>query len=155
MFRFVKRVMALFMTIAVTPLAAADCLSDTNLLRLENDYEQAIRTADVAWLERTLAEDFIWVHNHASAYESRAMLMARLRAEDYQPPKSRELSEVSVIRQGDTAVVYGLSTVDKHTEGARHANRYHFMRTWLKTPVSCRLLAGQTMKVWSTEGNDR
>ena len=134
MFRFVKCVVVLFMAIAMTPLAMADCLSDTPL--------------------RTLDNGFIWVHNHAVAYESRAMLLERLRAEDYQPPKSRELSEVTVIREGDTAVVYGLSTVDKQSEGARHANRYHFMRTWLKTPEGCCLLAGQTMKVWSTEESD-
>ncbi|MDO3387605.1 nuclear transport factor 2 family protein [Gilvimarinus sp. SDUM040013] len=146
MFRFVKYALLTF----ISPTVFADCLAPTELKALDYAYEQAIRQADADFLENTLLPQYVWVHNHAVVYETKSMLLARV-AENYTAPKSREQTEVSIRRQGNTAVVTGLSTVDKFTDGPRRANRYHYMRTWVKTEAGCQLLAAQTMKVWSTE----
>ncbi|MCP8900404.1 nuclear transport factor 2 family protein [Gilvimarinus xylanilyticus] len=128
----------------------ADCLEAEALKILDYQYEQALRKPDLDWIRERVAEQFVWVHNHAVLDETREMLLERL-GDDYQSPKSREQTDVTVIREGDTAVIYGLSTVDKFSDGPRHANRYHYMRTWVNTENGCRLIAAQTMKVWSTE----
>ncbi|UTF59260.1 nuclear transport factor 2 family protein [Gilvimarinus sp. DA14] len=146
MFRFVK----LLALVALAPVSNADCLAPKALTELDYQYEQALRTGDREFLQQLLLPDFVWVHNHAVAHESKADLLARL-GPDYQTLKSREPSDVKVIRTATTAVIHGLSTVDKFTDGPRHANSYRFMRTYVKHGDECRLLAGQTMKVWSTE----
>ena len=146
MFRFVKYLW----WVLLPAVGNADCLDDSPLKSLDYQYEQAIRTADIDFLAATLLPDYVWVHNHAVVYETKPMLLARL-GEGYQPPKSREQTEVSVRRAGDSAVITGYSTVDKFTDGPRRANRYHFIRTWVKSDAGCQLLAAQTMKVWSTE----
>ncbi|WP_041522156.1 nuclear transport factor 2 family protein [Gilvimarinus agarilyticus] len=151
MFVFVKRAALLACALLINPvLASADCLEPKALQALDYRYEQALRTADREFLQHLLRPDFVWVHNLAVAHESKAELLSRLGA-NYQRPKSREPSEVVVLRAGDTAVIHGLSTVDKFTDGPRHANRYRFMRTYVLHDGDCYLLAGQTMKVWSTE----
>ncbi|BFM19264.1 nuclear transport factor 2 family protein [Gilvimarinus japonicus] len=151
MFVFVKRAALFSCALLITPsLAAADCLDSEPLQGLDYQYEQALRVGDREFLQQLLLPYFVWVHNHAVAHESKADLLARL-GPDYQPLKSRESSEVEVIRALDTAVIHGLSTVDKFTDGPRHANSYRFMRTYVLRDGRCRLLAGQTMKVWSTE----
>ncbi|WP_020210678.1 nuclear transport factor 2 family protein [Gilvimarinus chinensis] len=146
MFRFIK----LLTLVALAPVSNADCLEPEALKTLDYQYEQALRTGDREFLQQLLLPDFVWVHNHAVAHESKADLLARL-GPGYQAPKSREPSDVKVIRTATTAVIHGLSTVDKFTDGPRQANSYRFMRTYVKQGDECRLLAGQTMKVWSTE----
>ena len=154
MFVFVKRAVWLVGALLITPqFTLADCLAPEALKALDYQYEQALRTGDREFLQQLLRPDFVWVHNHAVAHEGKADLLARLGA-DYQPPKSRESSEVVVIRSDETAVIHGLSTVDKFTDGPRRANSYRFMRTYVLQEGECYLLAGQTMKVWSTESAD-
>lgn len=128
----------------------ADCLEAEAVKTLDYQYEQALRKPDLVWIRECVAEQFVWVHNHAVLDETREMLLERL-GDNYQPPESREQTDVKVIREGNTAVIYGLSTVDKFSDGPRHANRYHYMRTWVSTDAGCRLIAAHTMKVWSTE----
>ena len=41
------------------------------LLKIDLEWEQALLKSDVKFLERILAEDFIWVHNHAVTIDSR------------------------------------------------------------------------------------
>ena len=128
----------------------ADCLAAEQLKQLDYRYEQALRTGDEQFLKELLADQFVWIHNHAVAFETREALIERM-GEGYEELKAREQQDVVVRRLKDTAVIHGMTTVDKFTNNdSRHANRYQFIRTYVKTPEGCRLLAGQTMKVWST-----
>lgn len=149
MFRFVK-----FALLAgICPVLWADCLAEAEMKSLDYAYEQAIRQADVEELNALLLPQYVWVHNHAVVYETKAMLLARL-GEAYRPPLAREQTRVEIRREANTAVVMGFSTVHKESDGVRRANRYHFMRTWVKTAAGCRLLSAQTMKVWSRDAVD-
>lgn len=138
--------------LALVPASWADCLDSKNLKALDYRYEQALRVGDREFLEELLAEDFVWIHNHAVQQETRRQLLERLGG-DYQPLKAREQSDVQVRRLGQAAVIHGFTTVEQFTaDDSRRANRYHFLRTYIATDQGCRLLAGQTMKTWSTEG---
>lgn len=134
-------------------LHAADCLAPEQLKALDRQYEQALRKGDPEFMADLLAENFVWVHNHAGSRETKSVLMARL-GDGHDAPLSRESEAVEVRRLDKTAVISGFTTVTKaDAEGEnRQANRYHFMRTYVAQGGNCRLLANQTMKVWSSSG---
>lgn len=136
-------------------LHAADCLAPEQLKVLDRQYEEALRNGDPEFIETLLLEDFVWVHNHASSSETKAGLIARL-GEGYEQPLARESEQVRVRQVDRTAVISGFTTViQADPDGAnRRANRYHFMRTYVAQGDNCRLLANQTMKVWSSSDEE-
>jgi len=147
---------ALIYGIGMLPLvlissAWGDCLDTANLKTLDYHYEQALRTGDKDFLDQLLAENFVWVHNHAVQLETKQKLLGRF-GENYKPTKAREQAEVQVRRLGDTAVIHGSTTVEEFKADGLHINTYQFLRTYVATDKGCRLLAGQTMKTWSSEG---
>lgn len=133
-------------------MSLADCLEDESLKALDYRYEQALRTGDKPFLDKLLAEDFVWIHNHGVQLETRQELLGRF-GEDYKPTKAREQAEVRVRRLGDTAVIHGSTTVEESKVDGLHINTYQFLRTYVATGEGCKLLAGQTMKTWSSEGS--
>ena len=135
------------------PAHAAPCRPDAALIEQDRRYEEALRQADVAYLETLLAEDYVWVHNLAVQTESRAELLARL-SKGAPPMKSRTTSDVQAHASGDTVVLRGLSSVEQwNPDGATwRVNRYRFLRTYVTVAGQCRLLAVQTMKVFSGPG---
>lgn len=130
----------------------APCLPLAELIERDRQYEQALRVGDTAFLASALADDYVWVHSLASQTETRASLLARL-AQPAAVPKSRTTSEVRGHIAGDTVVLRGLSSVEQfYADGKTwRTNRYQFMRTWVKLDGACKLLANQTMKVWSSQ----
>jgi ketosteroid isomerase-like protein len=139
------------MSLAV-PAFAASCLPVPDLIALDARYEEAMRTGDAAFLDTLLADDYVWVHTLASAIDSKAVVLARAR-EMKAMPKARTTSEVKAHALGDTVVLRGLSTVDQWNADGKtwRSNRYQFMRTYVNVDGKCKLLAVQTMKVWSSE----
>lgn len=133
------------------PALAAPCLPGAELIEHDRQYEEALRVGDVAFLERWLADDYVWVHNLASQTEGKAALLARSRHPAV-VHKSRSTSEVQAQVGGDTVVLRGLSTVEQWNADGKtwRANRYQFMRTYVNVGGQCKLLAVQTMKVWSS-----
>lgn len=151
------RTPCLFVSLVLSPLTllAADCLESEALKALDRQYEEALRVGDPAFMEKLLLEEFVWVHNHAVSAEPKSDLVKRL-GEGHEKPLARTSEEVQVRRAGNTAVITGFTTVEKaDADGSnRRANRYHFMRTYVADGEECRLLAGQTMKVWSSAGEE-
>ncbi|CAN7327503.1 nuclear transport factor 2 family protein [Pseudoduganella sp. LjRoot289] len=147
----------LFLT-AVLPLAlppsaqAASCLPVPDLIARDAQYEEAMRIGDAAFLDSHLAEDFVWVHNLVSSIDDKAAVVARAR-KPASIPKARTTSDVKAQVFDNTVVLRGLSTVDAWNSDGKtwRSNRYQFMRTYVNTPSGCKLLAVQTMKVWSSE----
>ena len=131
--------------------AWSDCLEAANLKALDYRYEQALRTGDKRFLDELLAKNFVWIHNHAVQLETKQKLLGRF-GQDYKPTKAREQAEVQVRRLGDAAVIHGSTTVEEIKADGLHINTYQFLRTYVTTDKGCRLLAGQTMKTWSSEG---
>jgi ketosteroid isomerase-like protein len=132
------------------PLAAhaAPCRPDAALIEQDRRYEDALRRADVAYLENWLADDYVWVHNLGVQTESRAQLLARLAKA---PMKSRTTGDVHAHSAGDTVVLRGHSSVEQwNADGTTwKINGYRFLRTYVTVAGQCRLLAVQTMKVFS------
>ncbi|UGQ48725.1 nuclear transport factor 2 family protein [Massilia endophytica] len=140
---------------AVLPLVslAAPCLPPAALIEHDAQYEEAMRSGDAAFLDAWLADDYVWVHTLASAVDTKAVVLARAK-ELKVAAKARTTSEVKAHALGDTVVLRGLSTVDQWNADGKtwRSNRYQFMRTYVNVDGKCKLLAVQTMKVWSSEG---
>lgn len=135
---------------------ANDCLNAGNLRKLDNQYEEALRVGDTAFLQGLLADEFVWVHNLAVEAETKPVLLARLANPSAETKatdtKARLTSDVSVHSLDNTAVLSGLSSVDKAGPDSKavRTSRYQFMRTYVASGNRCRLLSVQTMKVWSS-----
>jgi ketosteroid isomerase-like protein len=134
------------------PALAAPCLSTDALIARDSQYEEALRIGDVPFLRDLLADDYVWVHTLGSQIETKAVILARSEkpATIY---KARTTSDVHAHIQGDTVVLRGLSTVDQWNKDGKtfRSNRYQFLRTYVNVGGACKLLAVQTMKVWSSE----
>ncbi|MFC3115813.1 nuclear transport factor 2 family protein [Cellvibrio fontiphilus] len=133
-------------------LAAQSCLESEALIALDGRYETALQTGDVEFLQALLAPEFSWVHNLASMKETKAGLIARLQQESEQP-KARKSHDITTHRLGNTAVLQGVSSVEKwNADGKTYRTlRYQFIRTYVAQGSQCKLLAVQTMKVSSPE----
>ncbi len=126
--------------------AQQSCLEPENLKALDLRYEQALKNNDVAFFESHLADEYLWVHNHASATDTKEAILDRAKDPTKGAtgnPIARESEDVKVIRYGNTAVVTGFTTVKRETS----APRYNFMRTYVEVDDQCLLLASHTMRI--------
>ncbi|MET0356078.1 MAG: nuclear transport factor 2 family protein [Cellvibrio sp.] len=132
---------------------ANSCLPVADLIARDSQYEEATRIGDFAFLDKLLAEDFVWVHNLASAVENKSVIIARAKNPP-EIPKARTTSEQNAHVLQNTVVLRGLSSVDKWNADGKtfRTSRYQFMRTYVSTKKGCKLLSVQTMKVWSSDG---
>ena len=131
--------------------AAAPCLPTADLIERDRQYEEALRVGDVAFLDKWLADDYVWVHNLASQTEGKAVVLERSKKPAV-VHKSRTTSDVHAHVGADTVVLRGLSTVEQWNADGKtwRSNRYQFMRTYINVGGQCKLLSVQTMKVWSS-----
>ncbi len=133
---------------------AQTCLDTEKLVKLDAEYANALRKGDVKFLDKLLAPEFQWVHNLASLKETKAQLLLRVQQPEEQP-KARRAHDLSLQRLDKTAVLHGLSSVEKWNPDGKtfRTSRYQFMRTYVEHKGECKLLAVQTMKVWSSEAD--
>ena len=133
--------------LGVTSLAAqGSCLDTAALVQLDREWERALLESDAERLAAMLAEDFIWVHDHASLTDTKSSLLERasdpaIRATG--DVRSRVSSDVVARVLGSTGVVTGFTVVDRGPSAAR----YNFMRTYVEISGTCLLLANHTMQV--------
>ncbi len=132
--------------------SAQSCLDEKAITALDARYEIALQTGDVEFLHKVLAPEFSWVHNLASMKETKAGLIARLEQE-LEQTKARKSHDITTHRLGNTVVLQGLSSVEKWNADGKtfRTSRYQFMRTYVAVKDQCKLLAAQTMKVWSSD----
>lgn len=120
--------------------------SQENLIKLDLRWEKALLESDVDFLESLLAEDFIWVHNHASLTDGKSQAIARAqRIQAGQPDdtKNRTSRDHQVAILGQTAVISGYTLVDRGPK----PTLYHFMRTYTSVEGSWKLLGNHTMAI--------
>lgn len=148
-----KKWLLLVLGMGAANVFANSCLPVADLIARDSQYEEATRVGDVAFLEKLLADDFVWVHNLASAVENKSVIISRAK-NPTEIPKARATSEQHAHVLQDTVVLRGLSSVDKWNEDGKtfRTSRYQFMRTYVSTKNGCKLLSVQTMKVWSSDG---
>ena len=137
-----------FLTVLIFGLTTAQesCLEADNIKALDLQWEQALKNSDAAFFESRLADDFLWVHNHASAADTKADLIKRSNDPDASAtgdPISRTSKDVQVLQLGSTTVLTGFTTVERETSSPK----YNFMRTWVEVDGRCYLLASHTMHI--------
>lgn len=119
------------------------CLDDAALKQLDAGWERAYLERDVAHLDRLLADEFIWVHTHASSIDTKTILLDRISSAEDWGILSRVQSDVDVRSLDNTAVVTGFTQVTRRNG----STRYTFMRTYVRTGGNCVLLSNQTMAI--------
>lgn len=127
-------------------VAQVSCLDSEQLKSLDLKWEQALLQSDISVFESLLAEEFIWVHNHAGLIDSKAGLIERASDKNLGAtgnPKSRISNDVQTVILGSTAVVSGFTIVDR----GPNPITYHFMRTYSEIDGNCFLIANHTMAV--------
>jgi len=120
--------------------------TQVQLLELDKSWEKALLNSDVAILEELLAEEFIWVHNHASQIDGKEEALSRakkIREGQQDDTRNRTPRDQKVVLLGQTAVVSGFTLVDR---GPQPTN-YHFMRTYALVEGKWKLLANHTMAI--------
>ncbi|GAB3217600.1 nuclear transport factor 2 family protein [Algoriphagus aestuariicola] len=126
--------------------AHAQSAQEKELIALDMAWEKALLDSDAAFLERLLADDFVWVHNHASLIDGKPQVLARakrIQGGQVDNTKGRASRDQKVVFLGETAVVSGFTLVDRPPSPVT----YNFMRTYAKINGEYKLLANHTMAV--------
>jgi ketosteroid isomerase-like protein len=121
--------------------------SHEQLLELDKGWERALLNSEVEFLENVLAEDFLWVHNHASQIDGKEEALNRAKriqaGQQQDDTRNRSPRDQQVILLGQTAVVSGFTLVDRGPQ----PTIYHFMRTYALVSGTWKLLANHTMAI--------
>lgn len=140
------KLLPLLVTLLLITFSAMGQTTEERLLELDRSWERALLNSEVAILEELLAEEFIWVHNHASLIDGKEEALSRAkRIQEGQQDDTRNRSprDQKVVLLGQTAVVSGFTLVDR---GPQPTN-YHFMRTYALVEGKWKLLANHTMAI--------
>lgn len=141
-----KRI-TLFLALLFIPIATRSQTSqEQKLLELDKGWENALLHSEVEFLETLLADEFIWVHNHASLVDGKEEVLNRakkIRLGQSDDTKNRNSKDQKVILLGQTAVVSGFTIVDRGPQ----PTTYHFMRTYSLVNNQWKLLANHTMAI--------
>lgn len=124
--------------------SAQSCMTEANITALDAQWEEANLNPNPEFYKKVLAENFVWIHNHASMIDSKESTLTRAEkqlAGDGSNTKSRIQSDVKVAITGNTAIVTGFTVVDRGPS----PTRYHFMRTYVEIDGKCLLLGNHTM----------
>jgi ketosteroid isomerase-like protein len=127
-----------FVAISQTP--------EQQILSLDQGWEKALLDSDVVFLENLVAEDFVWVHNHAGLIDGKEAVIARakrIQACQKDDTRNRTSRDQKVVILGATGVVSGYTVVDRGPS----PTTYHFMRTYALVDGKWKLLGNHTMAV--------
>ena len=126
--------------------AQQSCMTEQTILALDAQWEAMNLKPDPEFFKNTLAENFVWVHNHASMVDTKKDVVQRAEKQaknGTSNTRSRAQSDVKVAITGNMAVVTGFTLVDRDPT----PTRYHFMRTYIEVDGKCLLAGNHTMAV--------
>ena len=144
--KFTRFIVVIIGLLTFTACTQESRLNQEQLIKLDASWEKAQLELDFDFIEALLAEDFIWVHNHANTIDSKAAVLERVKrhlASNNKETKSRNSKDVEVIVSGKTAIISGLTIVDRGPS----PTTYHFMRTYVEANGKCYLIANHTMAI--------
>ena len=102
------------------------------LLRMEHEWNEALKTRDAAWFERNLANDVTDISSGSGALHTKAEDLAALKA-DQTVYESLELSDLKVRVEGCAGIVTGVNHIKGHDEqGQSFDVRLSFTDTYIK-----------------------
>ncbi len=116
------------------------------LRQLDLGWENALLSSDVDFLEKLLADEFVWVHNHAGLIDGKEAVIARakrIQGGQADDTRNRTSRDQKVVILGQTGVVSGFTVVDRGPS----PTTYHFMRTYAWTDGRWKLLGNHTMAI--------
>lgn len=116
------------------------------LLQIDLGWEKALLTSDVDYLENLLADEFVWVHNHAGQIDGKVEAVTRakrIKSGQADDTRNRTSRDQKVVILGETGVVSGYTVVDR----GPIPTTYHFMRTYVLIDGKWKLLANHTMAI--------
>ena len=136
----------LLLTLFLITISSMGQTSQEQLIELDKGWEKALLNSEVEFLENLLAEEFIWVHNHATQIDGKAEALSRakkIRAGQQDDTRNRSPRDHQVVLLGQTAVVSGFTVVDRGPQ----PTTYHFMRTYALVDGKWKLIANHTMAI--------
>lgn len=140
-----KPVLFFFLCLTIQVTSQAQTL-DQQLLVLDQGWEKALLESDLTFLENVVADEFVWVHNHAGLIDGKEAVIARakrIRAGQKDDTRNRTSRNQQVVILGGTGVVSGYTVVDRGPSPVT----YHFMRTYTWVEGKWRLLGNHTMAI--------
>uniref|UniRef100_UPI004048C13D nuclear transport factor 2 family protein n=1 Tax=Algoriphagus sp. TaxID=1872435 RepID=UPI004048C13D len=139
----------LLLTLLIISVSSFAQTTQEQLLALDKGWERALLNSDVEFLDTLLAEEFVWVHNHASQIDGKAEALNRakkIRAGQQDDTRDRSPRDHQVVILEQTAVVTGFTVVDRGPQ----PTTYHFMRTYALVAGKWKLIANHTMAIPET-----
>ncbi len=128
------------------PFLALAQSSKEELLRLDQGWEKALLESDVGFLEKLVAEEFVWVHNHAGLIDGKEAVISRakkIQAGQADDTRNRTSRDQQVVILGKTGIVSGFTVVDRGPS----PTLYHFMRSYAWVDGKWKLLGNHTMAI--------
>ena len=136
----------LLLTLLLIAFSSFGQTTQEQLVELDKGWERALLNSEVEFLDNLLAEEFIWVHNHATQIDGKEEALDRakkIRAGQQDDTKNRSPRDHQVVLLGQTAVVSGFTVVDRGPQ----PTTYHFMRTYALVDGKWKLIANHTMAI--------
>ncbi|MCU0401383.1 MAG: nuclear transport factor 2 family protein [Algoriphagus sp.] len=128
------------------PLLSLAQSSKEQLLSLDKGWEKALLESDVSFLEKLVAEEFVWVHNHAGLIDGKEAVISRakkIQSGQQDDTRNRTPRDQQVVILGQTGIVSGFTVVDR----GPIPTLYHFMRSYTWVDGKWKLLGNHTMAI--------
>ena len=120
---------------------------ESALLRMEREWNEALKTRDVAWFERNLASDVTDISSGNGALHTKAEDIEALKA-DRTVYESLELSDLRARIEGKAGVVNGVNHIKGRDEqGQAFDVRLSFTDTYIKRDERWQVWASQHTRV--------
>ncbi|MDF2157506.1 nuclear transport factor 2 family protein [Algoriphagus sp. CAU 1675] len=119
---------------------------EQQLQELDQSWERALLSSDVEVLENLLADEFVWVHNHAGLIDGKEAVInraKRIQAGQKDDTRNRTPRDQQVVILGKTGIVSGFTVVDRGPT----PTTYHFMRSYTWMDGKWKLLGNHTMAI--------
>ena len=139
----------LLLTLLIISVSSFAQTTQEQLVALDKGWERALLNSDVEFLDTLLAEEVVWVHNHASQIDGKAEALNRakkIRAGQQDDTRDRSPRDHQVVILEQTAVVTGFTVVDRGPQ----PTTYHFMRTYALVAGKWKLIANHTIAIPET-----
>ena len=114
--------------------------AEQELMKLENQWINAVVKADVAVLDQILADDYTWTGPEGNVI-TKAEILAFLKSPEGTGLTSAVIDEMKVRVYGDAAVVLGRSTEKGQSKGTAFTDHSAWTDFWIKQAGRWRVVA--------------